>query len=367
MQTIHKSLALFLLLTGLLTACMNQGTKKQFPTTPQEDDLNLTAMIQPADSTSFFKDANYYNWCNSIVKDEKGLYHMFYARFPKRIGFFSWLTHSEIAHAVADRPEGPYRNSETLLNPRADNWDQITLHNVKVNQFGDKYYMYYTSTNSDTMKLSNEMLTEIGKTGYSHKYWGLLRAHQRTGVAVSSSLNGPWKRFDKPLIQPHGAIKTITVNPSACQGTDGKYYMIVKGDALDKPGVIQAIGTSDSPTGPFELENKPAFDDIPTEDVCMWFDKTRARFYAIFHAHQRNFIGLITSEDGINWQKAKHYEVCKKQIPMKDGSVIKVDRMERPNVYIEDDRPVLLSFAVKKGNDAYVVFFKLSDEIVSMK
>ena len=362
MQTIKllsKKIGLYFFLISTITSCVSTGNKKKFSDTPQKDDLNLAAMIQPADSNSFFKDANYYNWCHSIVKDTDGLYHMYYARFPKSIGFFSWLTNSEIAHAVAETPKGPYKEIGMVLKPRTNNWDQITLHNVKVNQFGDKYYMYYTSTNSDSVKLSSDMLAQIGHTGYSHKYWGLLRSNQRTGVAVSSSLNGPWKRFDEAMIQPHGAIKNITVNPSVSQGADEKYYMIIKGDALDKPGVIQAVGTSNSPRGPFKLENKPAFDDIPTEDVCMWFDKTRNRFYAIFHAHKSNFIGMITSVDGKNWQKAKHYEVCKKQIQMKDGTIMKVDRMERPNIYIEDNEPVLLSFAVKKGNDAFIVFFDL--------
>ncbi len=88
--------------------------------------------------------------------------------------------------------------------------------------------------------------------------------------------------------------------------------------------------------------------------------KKRKRYYAIFHAHGGNFIGLITSEDGINWQKAKHYEVCK-EVPLKDGTVMKVDRMERPFVYVENGVPTLLSFGVKKGNDAFIVFFKLTE------
>ena len=327
------------------------------------DDLDLSLLISPVDPDDFFRDEAYYNWCNSIIKDDNGLYHMFYSRFPKSAGFFTWLTHSEIAHAVADKPEGPYREVKTLLRPRKDNWDQIALHNVKVNQFGDQYYMYYTATHSGKVDLDEEMLTEIGNTGYSHKYWPLLRSNQRTGVAVSKSLNGPWKRFDHPLIEPHGPIGTITVNPSACRGKDGRYYLIVKGDDLTakSPRVIQAIGTSDSPTGPFKLENKPAFSDIPTEDVCMWYDESRERFYAIFHAHKSNFIGMITSEDGINWVKAKHYMVCKKQIPLLDGSVMKVERMERPNVFVESGKPVMLSFAVKQGKDAFIVFFKLKD------
>lgn len=347
----------YLILT-ILASLLNMAVFAQ-----STDDLNLSAMIQPADPALFVHDSTYYNWCNSIIKEDNGTYHLFYSRWPKSIGFYSWLTHSEIAHSTATKPEGPYKTGKTVLKARKGYWDNVTAHNVKIKKFDETYYMYYTSTNTGKEKLSENDLIEAVKTGYSHKYWPLLRSNQRTGVATSQSLDGPWKRMDKPMIEPHGPIGTVTVNPAICQGEDNKYYLIIKGDDLkaNKPRLIQAIGTSDSPTGPFRLEDKPAFADIPTEDVSMWYDKNRKRYYAIFHAHGGDFIGLITSEDGINWQKAKHYEVCKKEVPLKDGTVMKVDRMERPFVYVENEVPTLLSFGVKKGNDAFIVFFPLEE------
>lgn len=327
------------------------------------DDLDLSALIEPADTSRFVRDNQYFNWCNSIIRDQQGTYHLFYSRWPKKFGFFAWLTHSEIAHATASQPDGPYNDAKTIMRARNGYWDQITIHNVRVNQFDNRYYLYYISTNSDTVKLNEEKLREIARTGYSHPFWDLLRSHQRTGVAVASSLSGPWIRKNKPMIEPHGPIYTVTVNPSVCQGKDQQYYLIVKGDnqASGKRHLIQAVGTSKNPTGPFILEDKPAFSDIPTEDVCSWYDEQRDRFYALFHAHGGNFIGLITSKDGINWEKAKHYVVCKKEIPLKDGTIMKVDRMERPFIYLENGKPCILSFGVKKGNDAFIVFFKLKN------
>lgn len=328
------------------------------------DDLNLTSMIQAADTSLFVRDSLYYNWCHSIVKDDNGVYHLFYARWPKKLGFYSWLTHSEIAHAISDRPEGPYPVGTTILKPRHDSWDNITMHNVQVKKFEGRYYMYYISTNSGADKLTDSMLEDIGRTGYSHRYWNLLRNNQRVGVAVSSSLEGPWKRMEKTLIEPCGPIWTVAVNPSVCQGKDGRYYMIVKGDDNPTPKhrAIQAVAVSDSPCGPFRLERKPAFADIPTEDVCVWYDRIRSRYYAVFHAHGGNFIGMITSEDGINWDKAHNYVVCKKEVRLKDGTIMKMDRMERPYIYLENDRPCMLSFAVKKGNDSFIVFYRLCEQ-----
>lgn len=305
------------------------------------DDLDLSSRIRPADPALFVHDTLYYNWCNCIIRDDEGTYHLFYSRWPKSIGFYAWLTHSEIAHATAKSPEGPYTAGKTVMKGRKGHWDGISVHNVKVCRFDGRYYMYYSSTNSGREKLSDQDLVAVAKTGYSHPLWPLLRSNQRTGVAVARSLDGTWRRAGDPMIEPHGPIRTVTVNPSVCRGGDGLYHLIIKGDDAKAEGqrLIQAAGVSERPDGPFRLCEQPAFADIPTEDVSMWYDEGRKRYYALFHAHGGDFIGLITSKDGISWQRARNYEVCKKEVPLADGTVMHVDRMERPFVYVEDGVP----------------------------
>lgn len=65
-------------------------------------------------------------------------------------------------------------------------------------------------------------------------------------------MNGPWKRLDKPIIEPSGPITTLTDNPAIVKGEDGKYYLIVKWDNPNEERFIrhQAITISDSPIGP---------------------------------------------------------------------------------------------------------------------
>jgi len=330
------------------------------------DNLNLSSMILPVDTSLFVKDKLWYNWCNSVVKGEDGKYHLFYARFPKSVGFNSWLVFSEIAHSVGDTPVGPYVYKETVMPPRPGHWDAINAHNVKVEKFGEKYYMYYISTNNKGIgELNDSTLRAVGRTGFGHSLWMPIRNNQRSGVAVSNSVNGPWKRLEKPIVEPHGPICHVTVNPSVVKGPDKQFYMIVKGDDIKETRyarLIQAVGVSKSPTGPFKLLNKPAFDDIETEDASVWYDKKRSRFYAIFHAQGKDYIGLITSEDGKEWKKAKNFVVCKKQLILPDGSIYKINRMERPSVYQENGELKMLSFAVMKGNDAFIVFLSLKSE-----
>src|SRR5699024_3701143 len=272
--------------------------------------LNIGASIQPIAKENIFRDPDYYNWGSSIIKGSKGKYHLFYSRWPRKLGFSSWLTHSEIAHAVAESPEGPYQYVEIVLEGRGGNqWDAITAHNPKIKYFEGKYYLYYIGTHVGRHAVREQKRKEIGGTGGSHPMWDVLRDNQRTGVAVSESLQGPWRRSGKPILEPSGPITTITVNPALTQGPQGTYYMIVKGDKPNEERFIrtQAIAIAPNPAGPFEVQETPVIDYMDTEDASVWYDENWKRFYGVFHAH--DFIGLISSIDGLTWRKADHYKV----------------------------------------------------------
>ena len=148
----------------LLSICLFISLFVEVIHSQKVDDLNLSAMIQPADSSQFVRDSEYFNWCNSVIKDEEGIYHLFYSRWPRKLSFFAWLTHSEIAHATSQKMEGPYLYKETVLKARPGFWDSVTAHNVQVNKLGDSYYMYYTSTNTGNSQLTEKQLQETASS-----------------------------------------------------------------------------------------------------------------------------------------------------------------------------------------------------------
>jgi alpha-L-fucosidase len=329
---------------------------------PRPDILFFKDRLQPLAKENIFKTEGYYNWCSSILKTKDGIYHLFYSRWPKKLGFDAWLTHSEVAHATSKTPAGPWEYKETVLTGRGKgHWDAITVHNPKITYFDGKYYLYYCSTNMGSRDYTEEELIETARDGGKHPNWKILRPNQRTGVTVASSINGPWTRMDQPLIEPSGPITTLTVNPAIDRGKDGNYYLIVKGD---KPGETrfirnQAIAISDSPVGPFVMQPKPVIDYLDTEDMSLWYDKKRDFFYGIFHAH--TFIGMVSSPDGINWKKATEYVITPKKLALSDGAELIPDRLERPYVYHEDGEPKVLSMAVKKGGESYIVFVPVKE------
>ena len=324
------------------------------------DDLYLFDKIAAVSDDQIFKTEGYYNWGSSIIKGQDGKYHLFYSRWKKEYTFSGWLTFSEIAHAISDKPAGPWEYLETALTGRGKgHWDAITAHNPKIKYFEGKYYLYYISTHMGEQDYTEQDLIATHGKSLQDTNRRRLRENQRTGVAVANSIHGPWERMDQPLLEPTGPITTLTVNPAIDRGKDGKYYLVVKGDKPNETRFIrnQAIAISDNPMGLFELQNKAVIDDLDTEDMSIWYDRDRQRFYGVFHAHQ--YIGLITSEDGLNWEKATEYLLKNKKITHENGTVIMPDRMERPFIFVENGLPQVLSLAVKKGDESYTVFLPI--------
>jgi hypothetical protein len=112
--------------------------------------LDLRAWLQPAPKSAQFSDPEYYIWCGSMVRDDAGKCHLFYSRWPRKLGFDAWASHSEIAHAVSDNPLGPYRHKDVAFPPRGKEfWDGLCTHDPTVMRFGSKYYLYYMGNTAD--------------------------------------------------------------------------------------------------------------------------------------------------------------------------------------------------------------------------
>ncbi|HAZ65931.1 MAG TPA: hypothetical protein DCY41_04140 [Opitutae bacterium] len=295
-----------------------------------------------------FSYPDYYTWCPSIIRDEKGRYQLFHSRWPKAKAWTSWLTHSEIDRAVATSPEGPYTPIGVVIPATSEGRGKwFDAHNPKIEKFEGSYWLYFIQTWGTD--ITESMRTEIARKAYSHPKWsGELRPNQRTFVANATSLDGPWSITPDPIVEPARTIVRLTVNPAVCRRPDGSYLMIVKGDKPGERKFIrnQAVATSPKPQGPWTITDKPAIDYMDTEDVSLWYDQVRGRYYAVFHetTNSRGFIGMITSEDGLNWGKSAQFELTPKVVHLDDGTIWKPDMMERPYMLCDE-----------KGNPTHLI------------
>ncbi|HRO45746.1 alpha-L-fucosidase [Agriterribacter sp.] len=320
------------------------------------DVLFFKDKLQPITEDNIFKTDGYYHSGSSIIKGNDGKYHLFYSRWKKEYSFSGWIVFSEIAHAIADRAEGPWEYKETVLQGGGkEQWDSVMTHNPKIKFFDGKYYLYYSSINyrDGTYTLSD--LKKILQAGPSDPKWRILHNSQRISVAVANSPNGPWKRADSP-IGISGSTTTLKISSDIIQKEDRGYCLIVEDVETDITDVPrnQLIAFSDSPVGPFELQKKPLTDFMRSDDISTWYDKKRKHYYAVFPSS--SFIGMISSTDGIDWKKATEYVLMPKVIPYQHKDTLHPSQIERPFVYCEQDDPRVVSVTVQKDDESYIAF-----------
>jgi hypothetical protein len=329
---------------------------------------NFAEWVQPVPLTARMVDPDHYIWCGSMVRGDDGKYHLYYSRWLRKLGFNAWVTHSEIAHAVGESPAGPFRHSDVVLPARGKEfWDGLCTHNPTVLRTGGKYYLYYMGNTGD-----GKVMKELN---WDH------RNHQRIGVAVADSPRGPWKRFDKPLVdvsQDPGAPDALVANnPAVTERPDGGFLMVYKAVGKQRPmpfggPVVHLTATSDSPTGPFVKQLRPVFVapgvDFAAEDPFIWYDKSSGRYLAIVKDNAGHFtqagrsLSLWESNDGFNWKLAEHPLVSKTEITWTDGRHEDLRALERPQLlFASDGSPsaLLAAVAPQTGDLTYNVVIPL--------
>lgn len=321
-------------------------------------DLDLGSMIQPVPETAKMSDPDYYIWCGTMVRGDDRKYHLFYSRWPRKLGHSAWVTHSEVAHAVGDTPFGPFRFVNVALPARGkEYWDGLCTHNPTILRAGDKYYLYYMGDTGD---------------GVASKSLNMVhRNNQRIGVAVADNPNGPWQRMDKPVLDVSAAADAgdslMTSNPTVARRPDGGFLMIYKAVGKKRPlpfggPVIHMTATADSPTGPFTKQMKPIFVipgvDFPAEDPFAWYDWARGRYYAVVKDNNGYFtkagksLSLWESPDGFDWKLAPNPLVSKTEVTWTGGRHQKLNSLERPQLMFDaSGKPMALLAAVDETPD----------------
>lgn len=347
-----KNQFLFLLFLGFITLFSCRSEKE-----PESGQLDLNALLQPVPAKARFINDSLFIWGGSLVHSEAdGKYHLYYSRWPKKLGMSAWVTHSEIAHAVSESPFGPFRFQDVALPPRdPEFWDGMVTHNPTIHFFDGRYYLYY---------MGNTGNPDAGDLYWEH------RNKQRIGVAVADHPSGPWRRSRTPLINVSADSTAYDAvmgsNPSVTRRPDGKYLMVYKAVAKKLPApkygpVVHLTAVSDSPLGPFVKQMKPVFtadgEEFPAEDPYVWYDTAHACYYAIVKDMKGAFtdagrsLVLFWSPDGFDWKLAKNPLVSKLEINWENGTVQKVLALERPQLFTANGKPVALLCAVNETKD----------------
>lgn len=317
-------------------------------------ELDLGARVQPLPAGNRFSVPGYHVWCGAPVKGPDGKYHLFYSRWPVEVGFApGWALHSQIAYAVSDKPEGPYRHVNIALPKRGVNevtgekyWDADVTHNPNAFLYQGRYYLYYTGQYGDS------------------KSYPMHRNHQRIGVAFADKPEGPWTRLDKPIVDITDDKKSFdslcVTNPAACIRPDGGVVLIYKAvqfiEGKEMGGNVRyGVALAEKPEGPYVKTPAKVFEAsnadkhwMVAEDPFIWFsEKYHNRYYAIARDVVGTFSGasggicLFESVDGLDWKPAKHPKVLDSRFKLDDGNQSAMN-LERPALIFENDEPTHL-------------------------
>jgi len=292
--------------------------------------------------TRILESPDWYTWCCAPIYGEDGNVHVFVARWPSKTKMRGWLTDSEIVHAVAEQPEGPYTVSGTMLKGGDDAWFR-SVYNPNVHRIGDRYVLVFAGQRD-----------------------GL----QQIGLATASSLSGPWTTDRKePLIRCWGKPGTWNCthasNPSLVLAPDGRFFLYYKGisDAVPKLRTI-GVALADRLEGPYR--------DHPGNPLLSYLDRGldiedpyafyyRGRFCML--AEDRMGVaetsrttsgkpheggvrpGLFyESADGFSWG-APQIGYMTNDFYMREPR----ERFERPQILWKDDKPAYLFLALSGG------------------
>lgn len=275
------------ILSGL-PSCRNQP-----PQTPFVD------RILPAPLNGGFQDPDFWIWGASVIKGEDGNYHMFASRWSREVGFANWVTNSEVVRAVSATAVGPYEFQEVVLPIRGKSFfDGMCTHNPRIIKYKNKYLLYYFGTTYDFP------LPDASNPVVNQENWANSWMNKRIGLAISDSVMGPWKRLDKPVIEPRPDHwdASITSNPApAVDQKTGKILLMYKSstDGLTPP-LLLGVCSAENPEGPYHrLSVEPILrfetggnNKRDVEDPFIWWNKDH------FEAILKDRSGEICGEEG---------------------------------------------------------------------
>lgn len=330
------------------------------------------------------------SWGGSVIKGEDNKYHMYVSDMKGGCSIEQWQAASQIAHATADDPQGPFKTVGVVKAPFA--------HNPTVHKAQDGTYVIYhigsdasaraaalrrcdlnfagAFVQEDHMRRAGQFPVALSVTEkVVRKFVPLSQAAKDytldpgmvVGVKMmtSASPNGPWKSMQSA---PYGVSESVGQqpkwkcnNPAAYHGAvDGSVLLYCKFLADGPPAATARVfkyGIFKAPhwKGPYTFE-KMITSDVTGEDAYVWYSKKRDAFHMIYHRWDP--IGkrptTAWSKDGINDWHALEAPRCafNASMQLEGGKIVNVERRERHQLLINDEgEPTMLYNGVTIGDD----------------
>ena len=307
--------------------------------------------LQPTSLDDGFEMEGYWVWGMSVIKGEDGLYHGFASRWSNETPFGpNWVTNSEVVHATAEKPEGPYTFQSVVLKRRGKEFfDGLMTHNPTIHKSGDTYLLFYTGSTYSF---------PFPREAINRKQYVESRIKQRVGMATAKSPWGPWERSDNPILLPRPGKwdSLMTTNPAICVKPDGRILLVYKSAGRENGGKLK-LGVAEAAAWdqPFRrLRSDPIFQfedkSKHVEDPYMWWNGSQ------YELVMKDMNGKVcgqrgggiyaTSANGIDWNISEPPLAYPRKFEKSDGSVLQPDYLERAQVLVQEGEPTHLFVAI---------------------
>jgi len=307
-------------------------------------------------------------WGASVVKGDDGLYHMFVSAWPIDMPFAHCATNSQVIHAVAEKPVGPFRYADVALggddNDQPGKWHGRVYHDPIITRHGGQYLLYFAATSYTGARGSAPAPIE-----WATDRWCEAWSSFRSGLAVADSPCGPWSIREEPLVEPRKGHwdRVIISNPAPFVHEDGSATLVYKSIAKRYPvgGRLPAafklgVCRADHYLGEYRrLCEGPLFqelDDADFEDAYLLFDGSEYELVLkdMNGASAGEAGGGISfrSADALNWARpAKQWSFCERYEKLVRAKVCK---LERPGFLLSaDNRPTHAYLTLGTGVGSY--------------
>ncbi|NQU25983.1 MAG: hypothetical protein HQ567_32240 [Candidatus Nealsonbacteria bacterium] len=260
------------------------------------DDTWGADSVKPRDVDNGIEDRQWSYWGGNAKLAADGKYHLYVARWredhPR--GHHAWGG-SLVAHAVADRPMGPYRVKDTVGKG----------HNPEVFRLADGRYVIYV----------------IG------------------GYYIADDVDGPWQR-EKFEFNPRGRrIIAGLSNLTFARREDGSFLMVCRG------GGVWFSKTGISPY--YQVTDRRVYPPVPGafEDPVVW--RTNVQYHLIVNDWRGRIAYHLRSRDGIDWKIEPGTAYRPGIAVYEDGTKVDWYKYERPKVLQDEHgRATQMHFAV---------------------
>lgn len=216
-----------------------------------------------------------WTWGGSVIRDDNERYHMYSSVISENCGILHYCSNSFVAHLTASSPEGPFvlsygnsTNDGAALAPRPGEWDNGAIHGVSVYRLPNRSYaLFYMGSEQKKPYVHPNCTAGSGDAAANHTIGS--HAGRRIGVAISESLDGPWRRLSTPIFgpDPNAWDNSDVSNPAPIIHPNGSVILLYKGN-----GHGQHMGLAYAPSidGPYvRYKGGSVKPDLPGEDPCV--------------------------------------------------------------------------------------------------